>query len=173
MANTYVKIATVTVGSGGSANMEFTSIPSTYTDLNLVISARCTRAQNYSDVGYQFNGITSGVYSYRWLRGSGSAATSVNASGIGNGYIGVFNAANSTSSTFTNSAFYIPNYTSSNNKASSVDTVQENNATEAWALLGANLYSQTTAVSSIKLYSIDGDNFAQYSTATLYGISNS
>jgi hypothetical protein len=173
MANTYVKIASVSVGLLGASNMEFTSIPSTYTDLNLVISARCSRLQNFSDVGYQFNGITSGVYSYRWLRGSGSAATSGAASGIGNGYLGVFNAANSTASTFTNSAFYIPNYASSNNKSSSVDTVQENNATEAWAFLGANLYSQTTAVSSIKIYSLDGDNFVQHSTATLYGISKS
>jgi hypothetical protein len=33
MANTYEAIATVTVGSGGAANIEFTSIPGTYTDL--------------------------------------------------------------------------------------------------------------------------------------------
>ena len=33
MANTYVAIATVTVGSGGAASIDFTSIPATYTDL--------------------------------------------------------------------------------------------------------------------------------------------
>jgi hypothetical protein len=33
MATTYEAIATVEVGSGGAANIEFTSIPATYTDL--------------------------------------------------------------------------------------------------------------------------------------------
>ena len=33
MANTYTLIASLTVGSGGAANIEFTSIPATYTDL--------------------------------------------------------------------------------------------------------------------------------------------
>jgi hypothetical protein len=33
MANTYEAIATVEVGSGGAADIEFTSIPGTYTDL--------------------------------------------------------------------------------------------------------------------------------------------
>jgi hypothetical protein len=33
MANTYEAIATVEVGSGGTANIEFTSIPATFTDL--------------------------------------------------------------------------------------------------------------------------------------------
>jgi hypothetical protein len=35
MATTYEIIASVTVGSGGAANIEFTSIPATYTDLVL------------------------------------------------------------------------------------------------------------------------------------------
>jgi hypothetical protein len=33
MATTYEIIASVTVGSGGAADIEFTSIPATYTDL--------------------------------------------------------------------------------------------------------------------------------------------
>ena len=44
MANTYVKIATVTVGSGGAANMTFSSIVGTYTDLAIKISARSDKA---------------------------------------------------------------------------------------------------------------------------------
>jgi hypothetical protein len=35
MANTYEAIATVEVGSGGASTIDFTSIPSTYTDLVL------------------------------------------------------------------------------------------------------------------------------------------
>ena len=44
MANTYTLISSVTVGSGGAANIEFTSIPATYTDLLLKLSTRTTRS---------------------------------------------------------------------------------------------------------------------------------
>jgi len=40
MPDTFVKIATVTVGSGGAATMAFSSIPSTYTDLCIKMSSR-------------------------------------------------------------------------------------------------------------------------------------
>ena len=40
MADTFVKIATVTVGSGGAATIDFSSIPSTYTDLCIKHSLR-------------------------------------------------------------------------------------------------------------------------------------
>jgi hypothetical protein len=43
MANTYEAIATVEVGSGGAATIEFTSIPATYTDLVVKVSARNAR----------------------------------------------------------------------------------------------------------------------------------
>ena len=43
MATTYTLISSVTVGSGGAASIEFTSIPSTYTDLVLKLSARSSR----------------------------------------------------------------------------------------------------------------------------------
>jgi hypothetical protein len=44
MATTYEIIASVTVGSGGAANIEFTSIPATYTDLVVLFSARTDRS---------------------------------------------------------------------------------------------------------------------------------
>jgi hypothetical protein len=47
MAATYKLIETVTVGSGGAANIEFTSIPQTYTDLKLVISGKNDKCCNF------------------------------------------------------------------------------------------------------------------------------
>jgi len=44
-----VAIQTVTVGSGGAANIEFTSIPQTYTDLVVVLSLRNNRS---TAIGY-------------------------------------------------------------------------------------------------------------------------
>jgi hypothetical protein len=43
MATTYEAIATVEVGSGGAADIEFTSIPATYTDLVVKVSFKKPR----------------------------------------------------------------------------------------------------------------------------------
>jgi hypothetical protein len=47
MANTYEIISSVTVGAGGAAYIEFTNIPQTYTDLNLVFSGRNTSSGDW------------------------------------------------------------------------------------------------------------------------------
>jgi len=79
-------------------------------------------------------------------------------------------AALDTASTFGNGQVYIPNYAGSNNKSTSADTVSEDNATLAYSALTAGLWSNTAAITSITIAAVT--NFAQYSTAYLYGISN-
>ena len=74
-----------------------------------------------------------------------------------------------TASTFANVEYYFPNYTSSNFKSFSVDSVHENNVTAGFSWLGANLWSNTAPITSLS-FSLDFGNFVQYSTATLYGI---
>jgi hypothetical protein len=103
------------------------------------------------------------------LVGNGSAASSSGDSG----YIdaGVISSGNATASTFGNFEIYLPNYAGSNNKSVSSDSVAENNATEAYTNLRALLWSSTAAINAIK-FTLGAGNFAQYSTATLYGISN-
>jgi hypothetical protein len=170
MATTYTLISSVTVGSGGAATMAFTSIPSTYTDLVLQVSARTDEAgANWSEGRITFNGSSSG-YTNRYLVGTGSAVVSGD---VGTAYVygGRGTAAAATANTFGNSFVYIPNYTSSNNKSVSTDEVTENNATAALAFLGAGLWSNSAAITSITISNNTG-NFVQYSTAYLYGISN-
>lgn len=170
MADTFVKIATVTVGSGGASSIDFTSIPSTYTDLCLKVSGRSDQATVVLDsLILKFNGTTTSN-SFRYLEGNGASASS--GSTFGSGVYQFLNsapAAGATSNTFSNVEVYIPNYTSSNNKSLSIDGVGENNATTAYADLVAGLWSNSSAITSIKL-EMDGNNFVQYSTATLYGI---
>jgi len=168
MADTFVKIATVTVGSGGAANVSFTSIPSTYTDLQLVLSGRGTTSAIDTDVTFSINSSTSN-FSWRVLQGSGSAASSANGSTNRAGFI---TAATNTASTYGSAQWYFPNYTSSSFKAISADTVNERNATTVSMELAAILWSNTAAITSIALTPSAG-NFEQYSTATLYGISKS
>lgn len=170
MANTYVKIASVTVGSGGAADITFSSIPATYDDLIVKLSARTSGVLSRSESIYmQFNGITTSSYSHRWIQGNGATASSSNASTTYI-YIGEANQSPSTASTFANCEIYIPNYNdTTTNQSVSVDHVQEDNQTTAYATLVAGLFSNTAAISSIKIYPTLS-NFLQYSTATLYGI---
>ncbi len=173
MANTYTAIATVTVGSGGAANIEFTSIPATYTDLVVKISARSAQAGNSNNCVVEFNGSGGTAYSVRFLYGDGSAAASASRSSQAKADIG-FNSANSaTANTFGNIELYIPNYAGSNNKSFSSDGVAETNAASVLSGLFAGLWSNTAAITSLKIFDFDSANLAQYSTATLYGIKNS
>lgn len=170
MANTYEAIATVTVGSGGAANIEFTSIPQTYTDLVVKASARSdSGTPAYTSLRLLPNGSSSNG-STRWIRGNGAAASSdVDATGI---YSGESDTALATANTFASIEWYIPNYAGSNYKSFSIDSAHENNTTTAFLHLMAGLWSNATAISSITLDLAAGD-FVQYSTATLYGIKNS
>jgi hypothetical protein len=167
MANTYTPIATVEVGSGGAADIEFTSIPGTYTDLAIKLSVRTGFAGVADDMLLTLNGSASG-FSNRYIYGNGSSVFSATAYGnlVGNPV-----GSTATANTFSNIEIYFPNYASSNEKSYSVDSVSENNATAANAFIIAG---KNTTVSAITSLSVAGSsNFVEYSTATLYGIKNS
>ena len=166
---TYIKIASNTVGAGGAASVTFSSIPSTYTDLLVKFSARTTETQIYSSLNIQFNGLGNTNHSNKEITGNGASVSSSSVN-----YIGYASGANATANTFASFDVYIPNYTSSNYKSYSTDAVSENNATTAYATFHAGLWSNTAAISSITLVPTAGGSFpfTQYSTFTLYGISN-
>lgn len=167
MANTYTLISSVTVGSGGAASMGFTSIPSTYTDLVVKVSARSNRALTVDGILISFNGSTSN-FTNRYLEGDGSTAYSAILARLASSAVG----STATASTYSNADIYIPNYAGSNFKSLSTDSVTENNATGSLTDLMANLWSDTAAITSITLTPYIGTLFNQYSTAYLYGISN-
>jgi hypothetical protein len=162
--NTLTLINTVTVGAGGAATIEFTSIPQTYTDLLIKTSYRGTSAHIAYDTNISFNG-SGANFTGKLIYGSGSAA---NSPSIGNSP-GLYVGANATANTFSNGEYYIPNYTSSNYKSFSVDEVSENNASTAYIYMSGMLWSQSAAITSITLTPASG-TFVQYSTAYLYGV---
>jgi hypothetical protein len=170
MATTFELISSVTVGSGGAASIDFTSIPSTYTDLCIKASLRDTNAGAHIDGGLKFNDATSN-YTWRRLLGNGASASSATGNTDPLIYAWIHNGAGSTSSTFSNIDIYIPNYAGSTNKSVSIDAVDENNGTTAYADLTAGLWANTAAITKISLITT-GTLFAQYSTATLYGVKN-
>jgi len=165
---TFEKIAFTEVGSGGTSSIDFTSILGNWTDLCVKLSGRTNRSLEVDGITIRFNNdLTSGNYSGRRVFGAGSGTP-----GSDTTYAGMpfQNAATSTSSTFGNAEFYIPNYLSSTAKSFSIDGVGENNATTTYMGLGAGLWSGTSAITRVTIYPESGTTILQYSTATLYGI---
>jgi hypothetical protein len=171
MANTYTLIASSLVGSGGAANVEFTSIPSTYTDLIVKISVRTNVNSTFWGWRMIFNASTSN-YSGITLTGNGSSISSSTQSAP---WAGSINANNSTASVFSNIEVYIPNYAGSKYKSYNIEGVTENNATSAEHSLDSGLWSDTSAITSIKFDATGASpsDLVQFTNIYLYGISNS
>lgn len=161
---TMTLVSTVTVGAGGAASIDFTSIPQTGTDLIIMLSSRNSSG---STSIIQFNSDSTDTnYTFRRLRGSGSAVLSETANErlyLEN------NKSTDTASTFGTFTYYIPNYGGSTAKSFSADAVSENNATAAFQNIAAGRWTGTSAITSIKLLPNTG-NYDQYSTASLYTI---
>lgn len=169
MANTFILIASSTVGSGGASSIDFTNIPQTYTDLLVVLSLRGTSANLERNLWYTFNNTTANR-SGKYIEGTGSAVGNVS---WGTMYGGAYSAASSTANAFSNFRIYIPKYSGSSYKPSSVDAVMGNMTSTSYLYRVANLWSDTAAITSIEFPAESGTTFAQYSTAQLYGIKNS
>ena len=168
MANTYSFISKVSGGAGGTASVEFTSIPSTYTDLKLVFSGK---TNNNSWVSYilEINTSASNL-SQQQLTGNGTnISTSANTSQtfIANTFSGATNAG------FSVGEIYIANYSSSNAKKILQTTGSSiaNQTTAYTGIIGAT-WVNGSAINQIKIGEV-GATIQQYTTVYLYGIKNS
>lgn len=170
MATTYELIASQVL-TGTTSSVTFSSIANTYTDLLIKCSMRTNRAATEDPILITFN--SGGTYADRriWSNGSGTPTS------YGNSILEAqyADAASSTSNTFQNFEMYIPNYTSSNAKSISYDSVNENNGNPAYAILDAASWTKSPqeAISSITFVSNTGNSFVQYCSFYLYGIKNS
>jgi hypothetical protein len=86
----YESIATETVGGGGSSSITFSSIPSTYTHLQVRCVTRSSGAAANSVL--TFNGDTGNNYASHWLTGNGSAASSGSSTSRASMYIDILGA---------------------------------------------------------------------------------
>jgi hypothetical protein len=169
MANTFTLIQTVDVTAvAGQASIDFTSIPQTYTDLLFVVSGRAT-TDNPTVYTYFNNDTTAANYSFRLLGGDGASSSGATTS---QAWFMRIAPSSATASSFSNGMMYIPNYAGSRIKHVSVDSVTENNGATAYLALHAGIWNSTAAITSIKLDPF-GTDFAQFSSASLYGIKNS
>jgi hypothetical protein len=153
-------IQTVTLASA-SASIELASIPQSFTDLVLLISARGDGG-NVEPYVYP-NNISNTAGTRKLLSNSnniGSAGTQIIASTI----------SSDTANTFSNTRIYIPNYTSTLSKIMCTDGVTENNAASAFRQLGAVTWTLTDPITSLKVEQTATLNFVAGTTISLYGI---
>lgn len=157
MPNTYESIATQTLGSA-AASVTFSSIPSTYTDLVLVIAG--TNTTSAQAIGMTFNGDTGTNYSRTAVYGDGTNAASIRDTNIArmdvvyygttqsNGIVNIMNYANTTT--------FKTVLARSNDPASAVNA-------------NVCLWRNTAAITSITLTAVS-TTLAAGSTFSLYGI---
>jgi hypothetical protein len=159
MPNTYVLIESKTLVNATSI-VEFTSIPNTYTDLVVKVSARSNRG-TFSDIVIRFNG-TSTTLQGRF--GGAGAGLFANSSEWTN-----YSSDAATANIFSNIDYYIPEYTSSKYKTWSVDNIAENAGSTAPITIGGGVWESSSAITSIQLIDIVA-LFKSNSSFHLYGI---
>jgi hypothetical protein len=162
--NTYEAIATQTLGSA-AASVTFSSIPSTYTDLVLIISGRVSATSGNNVSGLVFNGDSASNYSMTRLTGDGSSAASDRTA---TSYAGWCFIANSTSSELTPVIYNIQNYS---NTTTHKTTIGRGSAASSLVSAVVSTWRNTAAINSIQVVQ-SSTTWVANSTFSLYGIAS-
>ena len=170
----YDSIATTTVGSGGTSTITFSSIPSTYTHLQVRMMCKNTSTPNTGDyVQMRFNSDSGMNYTYHRLKGDGATASAYGAA------TGTFDAVTLERIATSKSGFAtelngvvvcdILDYTNTNKNTTTRALGGYDNNGSGEILLMSSLWTNTAAITSITL-TTPSANFTQYSSFALYGI---
>jgi hypothetical protein len=171
----FESIATVTVGSGGAADVEFTSIPATYTHLQVRAIMQSNRGTySLDDVFCRINNDVGSNYAFHKLYGDGSSASAENHST--QSYMSIsFTSSSATANIFGALVLDVLDYANTNKYKTlrNLGGMDINGTTAGYGGrigLISGLWQSTSAVTSIKFYPQNGTQFNQYSHFALYGI---
>jgi hypothetical protein len=166
-------IASQTVPSGGSPAIIFSSIPQTFTHLQVRCFSRSTFAGATASFFIRLNADGGSNYAFHSLSGNGSSAVSSGLTSQTVGQVGLMSAATSTAGIFDSTIIDILDYRNTN-KNKTIRSIGGNDRSSAGTVyLGSSLWMNTQAVNSITLISGGAANLAEFSTFQLYGISTS
>jgi hypothetical protein len=167
----YESIATTTVGSGGTSTITFSSIPSTYTHLQIRFLARTARANQEDNIQLRFNSDTGGNYAAHVLYGDGATASSFSdGTSITFNTRSVVAAASATSGVFGAGIIDILDYTNTSKNTTVRSLNGYDNSGSGQVRLSSGLWINTAAVTSITIVSANAANISEYSSFALYGI---
>jgi hypothetical protein len=162
--SSYESIATIT-GTGSSGNIVFSSIPSTYTHLQL----RYNSITGDSDeIWMRLNGDGTSSYATHRLTGNGSAASAAGTASLS--FVRINGLVTLTGGIYpTVGIIDIHNYSSTSiNKTVRGITGNENNGSGEINLI-SGVWLKTDAITSLRIQA-SGTNFTSSSTFSLYGI---
>lgn len=182
MANTYELIASYTTGGSQVNSIDFTSIPQTYTDLELRVSVRSI-GQVWGWV--TFNGTITGNYSQLGMYTQGVSAGGAgidNATSSTTSYqYSIYNSwGSSTASVYGGADFYIPSYTATTLGGRIIRSHifagnMTGSGTPIYNFFKSYVWENTSAITQINIipYNAPSNKWDIYSTAYLYGIKSS
>lgn len=182
MAVTYKLISNTVLGSSQSS-INISSIPSTYDDLSIFISARGTNTNAYlypilmrmngdsSSTAYNYNSTWGGYYS----GGTNNQRGQLNSAAAGTDriYVGYATTSYYESASYGNAHIYIPEYRSSDWKPVICDGgAQQGSVTliESYAFWSAGVWKNTSSITSLQFTLFNGDSFTSGSSVKIYGI---
>ena len=172
-AGDFDSIATTTVGAGGAADVTFSSIPSTYTHLQIRMLAGTNRATNTGDnFRIQLNSDTASNYRAHYLSGDGAAAFSGDQGALAFMEFGRLANANN-SNIFGAGVIDLLDYKDTNKfktLRAFVGYDINGDPTTSNLYLNSGLWRSTSAVTTIKVYPAYGTLWKQYTHIALYGI---
>lgn len=160
----YESIASAT-GTGSSGTITFSSIPSTYTSLQIRLLGNTTTAAGFN-FGLRINGstTTADYYAHK-LDGDGTSVTA--AAFTGNNYIKCGEVSGNASN-FTVAVFDLHEYASTTQKKTIRTFSGYDNNGSGFLQLYSGLYQQNTAITSVSVYTTD--NWTTTTQVALYGI---
>jgi hypothetical protein len=166
----FYSIATVN-GTGSSGTITFSSIPSTYSHLQIRFNARSTYAGTLNQLEMTVNGDTGSNYvPYHLLYGDGSTVGSVGSTTNTRIVFNDIPAATSLANTFMPGIIDILDY-GSTNKYKTVKILYGRDFNGSGQMMfGSGLWMSTSAISSLSIYVTAGGNFNSYSQFALYGV---
>jgi len=166
----YDSIATTTVGAGGAASITFTSIPSTYTHLQIRFMGRSLYSAANDSILVRYNSDSGSNYVIHRLYGDGSSAGAQAFTSQTYTIAGDMPAATaSLSQTQGVSIIDVLDYGNTNkNKTTRVLAGRDENGV-GYVWFNSSLWLNTAAITSITVLAGNG-SLAQYSQAALYGI---
>jgi hypothetical protein len=168
----YESIATTTVGAGGTASITFSSIPSTYTHLQIRgIIRNDASGGGGAEATLQFNSNTSNYVTLHQIYGSGSSAVASSDLTQPSRIYPSFNPkSGATANVFSGFVMDILDY-GNTNKNKTVRTLSGWDANgDGFIIFRSGMWMNTSAISSITIGMESTFNFAQYSSFALYGI---
>ena len=171
--SSYESIATTTIGSPVSS-ITFSSIPATYTHLQVRGIIRNNANVGGDAASFRFNSDSSSSYTQHYLAGNGATTSASYTTAVAQGYFGVNTADGSrTAGVFSPVIFDILDYANTSKyKTVRVLSGTDDNGATCFVTLSSNVFIKTDAITSMTIYpyNVGSNNWAQYTSLALYGI---